>query len=173
MKTTYEERKKVANSIEWRIRNITATRDAYRTAFDVGIRGYVDHQVPVTEYTDLGDYILYKLNVAATTPKSLFGTRIKKVIFNGPATIVEWYDGTKTVVKTQNGEEFDPEKGIAMACVKKMFGNTGAYYNEIKKWIPEKTDETEEPEETGFEAAVRALREMAESANRMKNGKGE
>lgn len=39
---------------------------------------------------------------------------IKNVIFNPPATIVFWKDGTKTVVKAQ-GETFDPEKGLAMA----------------------------------------------------------
>lgn len=39
---------------------------------------------------------------------------IKKVIFNDPATIVFWNDGTKTVVQSR-GEAFDPEKGLAMA----------------------------------------------------------
>lgn len=56
---------------------------------------------------------------------------IKNVIFNPPATIVFWADGTKTVVKA-HGEEFDPEKGLAMAISKKVLG-TG-YYPEIKKW---------------------------------------
>ena len=45
---------------------------------------------------------------------------IKKVIFSDPATIVLWSDGTKTVVKTQKGDPYDPEKGLAMACMKKM-----------------------------------------------------
>lgn len=40
---------------------------------------------------------------------------IKKVIFNDPATIIFWKDGTKTIVKRQEGSEFDPEKGLAMA----------------------------------------------------------
>ena len=52
---------------------------------------------------------------------------IKKVIFNPPATIVLWFDNTKTVVKCQDGDEYDPEKGLAMAIVKKMYGNTGKY----------------------------------------------
>lgn len=59
---------------------------------------------------------------------------IKNVIFNDPATIVFWNDGTKTVVKAQN-EKFDPEKGLAMAIAKKYFGNKGSYYNEFKKWL--------------------------------------
>jgi hypothetical protein len=62
---------------------------------------------------------------------------IKDVIFNDPATIVFWSDRTKTVVKTQGGEEYDPEKGLAMAISKKALGNQGNYYEEFKKWIPE------------------------------------
>ena len=59
---------------------------------------------------------------------------IKNVVFNPPATIVFWDDGTKTVVKAQNGEYFDPEKGLSMAIAKKHFGNKGHYFEVIKKW---------------------------------------
>lgn len=59
--------------------------------------------------------------------------KVKKVIFNPPATIVYWFDGTKTVVKAQGGDIFDKEKGFAMACAKKFFGNQGNYYNEFRK----------------------------------------
>lgn len=62
--------------------------------------------------------------------------KIKDVIYNRPATIVFWEDGTKTVVKCKN-EKFDPEKGLAMAFSKKMLGNKGNYYNAFKKWLPE------------------------------------
>lgn len=67
---------------------------------------------------------------------------IKNVIFNDPATIVFWEDGTKTVVKCQDGDEFDPEKGLAMAIAKKAYGNKGNYCNKMKKWLPkeEKVD---------------------------------
>ena len=74
--------------------------------------------------------------------KSIYGMRsshipeIKNVIFNDPATIVFWEDGTKTVVKCQDGDEFDPEKGLAMAIVKKVYGNKGSYCNKLKKWLP-------------------------------------
>lgn len=57
---------------------------------------------------------------------------IYKVTFNGTKTIVEWKDGTKTLVNC-NGEFFDPEKGLAMAIVKKAFGNKGNYYNTFNK----------------------------------------
>ena len=60
---------------------------------------------------------------------------IKDVIFNNPATIVFWTDGSKTVVKCKGKDSFDPEKGLAMPIVKKVFGNKGNYYNQIKKWL--------------------------------------
>lgn len=61
---------------------------------------------------------------------------IENVIFNGPATIVFWSDGTKTVVKCNN-DLYDKEKGLAMAIVKKFLGNKGNYYNVFKKWLNE------------------------------------
>lgn len=47
-----------------------------------------------------------------------------------------WSDGTKTVVKCQDDDWYDPEKGLAMAISKKALGNKGNYCNEIKKWLP-------------------------------------
>ena len=67
--------------------------------------------------------------------RHLFGLKIKDVIFNDPATIVFWEDGEKTIVQCQNGEEFDPEKGLAMAITKKIFGNKHSYYDVFKKWV--------------------------------------
>lgn len=64
---------------------------------------------------------------------------IAKVIFNDPATIVFWNDGTKTVVKAVN-EPFDPEKGLAMAIAKYHFGNGGSYYNVFKQFLPKKKE---------------------------------
>lgn len=64
---------------------------------------------------------------------------IKNVKFNPPATIVFWTDNTKTVVKC-NGEDYDPEKGLAMCICKKMLGNKGNYYEVFKKWVPKEDD---------------------------------
>lgn len=60
-------------------------------------------------------------------------TAIKKVIFNNPATIVYWRDGSKTVVKAID-EPFDKEKGLAMAISKKVLGDKGAYFKVFNKW---------------------------------------
>ena len=89
-----------------------------------------------------GDVIMEKVlstdfsirDVLKTDPA--FG--IVDVIFNGPATIVKWTDGTKTVVKCRD-EAFDKEKGLAMAICKKVMGNKGNYYNVIKKVLVKAT----------------------------------
>lgn len=74
----------------------------------------------------------FDVDVASRSPID-----IVDVIFHDPATIVFWDDSTKTVVKCQPGDKFDPEKGLAMAIVKKMMGNTGSYCNVFKKWVKE------------------------------------
>lgn len=65
----------------------------------------------------------------------------KNVIFNPPATVILWTDNTKTVVKCQEGDKYDPEHGLAMAIVKKMYGNTGKYCEIFKKWVPEEEED--------------------------------
>lgn len=62
---------------------------------------------------------------------------IENVIFNDPATIVIWGDGSKTVVKCQDGDEFDKEKGLAMAISKKVLGNKSNFNNTFKHFIGE------------------------------------
>lgn len=71
------------------------------------------------------------------------GTRlvINDVIFSGPATIVLWSDGSKTIVKAQNGEAVDPEKGLAMAIIKKLAGDRGNYYEVFKTFCADKYEE--------------------------------
>ena len=60
--------------------------------------------------------------------------QIDRVIFNPPATIVYWRDGAKTVVKCQENDTFDEEKGLALCFMKKALGNVGKYNNVLKKW---------------------------------------
>jgi len=57
---------------------------------------------------------------------------IKQVIYNNPATIIIWKDGSKTVVKTHN-EEFSEENGFAMAYLKKIFGGRNQYLKIIEE----------------------------------------
>ena len=132
--------------------HITGTaRVSYRSLYD--IRN--DDEVPRDIYRNIlnSTYGIGSLRIP----------EIKNVIFNDPATIVFWEDGTKTVVKCQDGDEFDPEKGLAMAIVKKAYGNKGNYCNKIKKWLPkeEPVDDTNRsifvPKEFTFTADIDKL----------------
>ena len=76
-------------------------------------------------------FVNYCANDANVTRKTFsFGElwefkhlKIVKVIYNKPATIVFWSDNTKTVVKCDKKDKYDPEKGFFIACTKKLFGN--------------------------------------------------
>lgn len=83
---------------------------------------------------------------------------IRKVIFNDPATIVLWSDGTKTVVKCGPDDIFDKEKGLAMAIVKKMTGNDGRFHKVFKEWC--KPDGMHEVATTSTQV-LKELNEMA------------
>lgn len=58
--------------------------------------------------------------------------RMKRVIFNNPATIVYWQDGSKTVVKCRADEHYDKEKGLAMCLAKKLLGTE--FHRTFKEW---------------------------------------
>lgn len=102
-------------------------RQAGKTIADA--RQFIGNRMTYQEYLTV---------LGIRNPKQIMFAHIEKVIFNNPATIVIWTDGTKTVVKSE-GEKFDPEKGLAMAITKKLLGNNQGYYYDIfKKWLPKK-----------------------------------
>ena len=59
-----------------------------------------------------------------------------KIIVNGPATIVFWEDGTKTVVKCAKGETWDIYNAFTAALAIKVFGNN----SKIKKILKIKVE---------------------------------
>lgn len=74
---------------------------------------------------------------------------IDRVVFSGPATIVFWTDGTKTVVKCMDGEKFERYAGFMAACMKKMFGSTSRAkatmrYFTVEQPEPEKKKKNEQ-----------------------------
>ena len=100
---------------------------------DWHVRGAKEHILDSLRYVHLADRIceeVFKKEAANMTAAS-----IKNVIFNPPATVVYWTDGTKTVVKCNENDIFDPEKGLALAVAKRCAGNHGAYYAEIRHWV--------------------------------------
>ena len=48
---------------------------------------------------------------------------IKQVIFNDPATIVTFSDGTKVCVKANENDKFSKEIGLMYALVKRLYAN--------------------------------------------------
>lgn len=79
-----------------------------------------------------------------TSKKPAPSNPIKQVIFNGPATIVYWNDGCKTVVKYQDVDTLDPEKGLAMAIAKHYLCDIcglSRYDGIFKKYLPKETKE--------------------------------
>lgn len=109
------------------ISDISVSMDSDRCMYDCEIGGRFNYK----ELNIINN--MYRKNVDIT--KLVTVPNIKKVIFNNPATIVLWNDGTKTVVKCQEGETFDKEKGLAMCIVKKVLGNKSNYNNILKKYI--------------------------------------
>lgn len=83
------------------------------------------------EYTKKNDIVKF----------GMCNVSIRKVIFNDPATVVLWSDGTKTVVKCGPEDSFDMEKGLAMAIVKKMAGNDNRFHKVFKQYTKKKKKE--------------------------------
>lgn len=96
---------------------------------------YIDTNVSI--YMDIEEFKRF-CGVYSHIPNfvSRYNDQIKKVIFNDPATIILWKDGTKTVVKCAEGETYDPEKGFAMAFIKHHMGNDNQFHKIFKKYMP-------------------------------------
>ena len=62
---------------------------------------------------------------------------ITKIVFSNPATIVFWADGTKTVVKCMEGQEFNEYYGVACAIMKRFFGNNSKASAFVEKFKEE------------------------------------
>lgn len=70
------------------------------------------------------DPFLYLESAALKAPSTNAMPKPKKIVFNNPATVVFWDDGTKTVVKRQKGTPFNKYYGYLAALGKKLHGST-------------------------------------------------
>lgn len=91
------------------------------------------------------------------------GLKIKKVIYNDPATIIYWVDGTKTIVKCSEDDYYDEEKGLAMAICKKCLGDK-EYKNIFKEFS---NDKTAPIEPCTVESAIKGLANLGTTLNNM------
>ena len=91
------------------------------------------HAIPMCEADWFTDSITTRIEAGKPPAPRLY---IDKVIFNGPATIVYWDDGTKTVVKCKPDDPYSKDAGVAMATLKKILGNSyGRYLTKVRKEI--------------------------------------
>jgi hypothetical protein len=63
------------------------------------------------------------------------GLTVKKIIHSGRCTIVIWEDGSKTIVKQSEDDDWDEYAAFCAAFCKKVFGSTSA----VKRMIDKKT----------------------------------
>lgn len=90
----------------------------------------------IMRYPYIPDRIVVRSDQAADLIVYRPAPQIKRVIYNNPATVVYWTDGTKTVVKCQSGDTFSEETGLMAAMLKRIYGNDNTYNKVMKPWIP-------------------------------------
>lgn len=64
----------------------------------------------------------------------------KQIVFNPPATVVFWEDGTKTVVKCEKHQEFNPYFGFVSALAKKIFVTNSEVNRVVRKYSEPKKE---------------------------------
>lgn len=84
---------------------------------------------PETEFEKLLNSLFYKdgkkfEGIKPVYSFSAINIGIKRVIYHDPATIVFWTDGTKTVVKCMEGQQYEKYAGFCAALAKKIYGST-------------------------------------------------
>lgn len=90
----------------------------------------MEHRRVVTYYGNRAFEHSYRLDIT-------YRLDIKRIIFNVPATIVFWNDGTKTVVKISEDDikdnKFDIYTAVAYALAKKHFGTNSAFKRKVAR----------------------------------------
>lgn len=127
-------------SYEWGFGRVTNTTkdDLYNLTIDAMMTKKEKENMTATYFDKLVDSYIKTSGISSFDYTSYANLRkrfeIKDVIFNPPATIVFWVDGTKTVVKAQGSDNFNPEAGLALCFMKRALGNKGNYNNTLKKY---------------------------------------
>ena len=97
------------------------------------IREKIIHEAMCDKLAHIPNTISVKVVDAKGNKYNPFRT-IKKVIFNNPATIIIWGDNTKTIVKCEEGETYDKEKGFLLCWLKGINGSK-KMQKELAKWV--------------------------------------
>lgn len=109
---------------------------AYPLSFVTRLKKCLEDKLTISEYLDIlqsGDDLM-ELLVKPQVPKPP-KLKAEKIIYNYPATIVYWADGTKTIVKSKEPPELStPEEGYFWAYVKRGTQTLGV---SVAQWCRE------------------------------------
>ena len=83
------------------------------------------------------DFAVEKPKKQSVSKKVEAPVDIKRVDFNGPATIIFWTDDTKTVSVCEKQDVYDKEKGFLIAYAKKNAVKKNKLIYDIDKWLLE------------------------------------
>ena len=123
----------------------------------VKINPFIDFRdIPNIDKQEENAFMCKKFNV--TLPKTyencFFVPKPKKIIYNNPCTIVLWEDGTKTICRVQEGQEFSEYYGYLACLAKKIYGTNGGVDRRIKSVREYGKEKKEKPEVTTDGAIV-------------------
>ena len=76
---------------------------------------------------------------------------IKDFKFSWDRTIVFWSDGTKTIIKCADTEDFDPEKGLALAFMKRALNNDQHFFSTLLTHAQDAWEMTEDKRDRDLE----------------------
>lgn len=85
----------------------------------------------------------------------------RKLIVNGPATIVLLSDGTKTVAKCSTDEPFDQEKGVAIAIAKRFVSG-----NKLHRMFDDALSQINDSDNNPLNAWLESIRAATEAYGR-------
>ena len=111
----------VIRAVENKEKCARATNPANASEFIEALKGVNNYQPVNCRCTCEGVWGSTSTNIAP-----------EKIIYSGNRTIVMWSDGTKTIVKCGEGQEFDEYMGFIAAYAKKMFNSTSGLKKLIK-----------------------------------------
>ena len=89
-----------------------------------------------------------KIDMKKSTETEL-NCEVNRIIFNPPATIVFWKDGSKTVVKCHGDQTFNPYYGFCAALAKHIYKSNSAVNRIVDKYVSEMTKGTSKKVDVG------------------------
>lgn len=100
------------------------------------VTGWPDYYAEAKVYypDEIGKFSVPGSFVYLDENKDLKEVYIKQVIYQNPATIVFWSDGTKTVSKIHANDTYSPEAGLVLCILKKTQGRT--LKGLLEAWVP-------------------------------------